>query len=186
VDAKIAFIYTIMSAGRKAVSKKKDWNTPPKYTDVVKEFFGQVDLDPCSNDHSTVCATHEYKLPVDGLKESWDYKNIYVNPPYGRDTERKTRIYDWIEKGMDAHLDYDSEVIYLIPVATNTSHFKDLIFKNGKGICFLKDTRLKFWSDGEEDKKGAPMACCMVYFGEDYMKFNNHFSKYGKCFEIPD
>ena len=173
-----------MSAGRKAVSKKKDWNTPPKYTDIIKEFFGTIELDPCSNDDSTVGALNEYKLPTDGLKESWDYKTIYVNPPYGRDVERKTRIYDWLEKGIDAHLSYNSELIYLIPVATNTSHFKDLIFKNACGISFLKDTRLKFWSNGKEDKKGAPMACCIVYFGEDYQKFEDFFSSFGKCFEI--
>jgi hypothetical protein len=173
-----------MSAGRKAVSKKKDWNTPPKYTDVVKDFFGIVELDPCSNDNSTVDAITEYRLPTDGLKESWDYKTIYVNPPYGRDTERKTSIYNWLSKGVDAHLNHNSEIIYLIPVATNTRHFKDLIFKNACGISFLKDTRLKFWTDGQEDKKGAPMACCIVYFGVDFGKFKEYFDEYGKCFEI--
>lgn len=170
-------------AGRQAVSKKKDWNTPPKYTDLVKEFFGEVELDPCSNPTSMVDARVNYILPTDGLKESWDYKTIYVNPPYGRNVENKTSIYTWINKGVEAS-ENGSELLYLIPVATNTRHFKDLIFKSGCGICFLEDTRLKFWNNGEEDKKGAPMACCMVYFGSNYDKFFKVFNNSGRCFEI--
>ena len=174
-----------MSIGRKAVSEKKDWNTPPKYVKVVREFFNnEIDLDPCSNEYSTVNANKEYILPVDGLSQSWFYNKIFLNPPYGRDMERGTVIYDWIKKGTESHLEYGSEVIMLIPVATNTRHFKDLIFKHGSGICFLKDTRLKFWSEGNIDDKGAPMACCMVYFGKSYNKFNEYFKSFGKIFRI--
>ena len=28
------------------------------------------------------------------------------------------------------------------------------------------------------------MACCMVYFGKDYEKFQYHFFEYGKCLKI--
>ena len=70
------------------------------------------------------------------------------------------------------------------PVATNTKHFKDLIFKYGNSICFLEDTRLKFWSEGVEDKKGAPMSCCIVYMGKNNFKFRDIFSDFGKVFRI--
>ena len=173
-----------MSAGRKSISEKKDWNTPPKYISTINEFFGEIDLDPCSNEHSMVDAYMEYVFPLtDGLIEKWNYKTIFVNPPYGRNKENKTSIYNWIEKGYNANLG-GSELLFLIPVATNTKHFKNIIFKFACGICFLNDTRLKFWSDGKEDKKGAPMSCCFVYFGKDYHKFENIFSKHGKCFRI--
>lgn len=173
-----------MSSGRTNISKNKSWNTPPKYISLIKEFFGEIDLDPCSNEFSLLKPTVTYTLPLDGLKESWDYKNIFVNPPYGRDVERKTSIYDWILKGINANKEFNSEILYLIPTATNTKHFKDLIFKKACGICFLNDTRLKFWQDGKEDKKGAPMSCVMVYVGKDYNKFENIFSNSGKCFKI--
>jgi hypothetical protein len=172
-----------MSAGRKIISEKKDWNSPPKYISLVNKMFGQVDLDPCSNEHSMVNAKVEYKLPVDGLKESWRYETIFINPPYGKVKENKTSIYNWIEKGVEA-FENGSEILFLIPVATNTKHFKNLIFKKACGICFLEDTRLKFWTEGKEDKKGAPMSCCFVYFGKDYNKFFEIFNKSGKCFNI--
>jgi len=172
-----------MTAGRKNISEKKDWNTPPKYVKLIEEFFGEIELDPCSNDGSMINATIKYILPTNGLLESWNYKKIFINPPYGRDVENKTSIYDWIKKGVDVNKN-GSELLYLIPVATNTRHFKDLIFKYACGICFLNDTRLKFWSEGKEDKKGAPMSCCIVYFGDDYKRFEKIFGNNGKCFII--
>lgn len=173
-----------MSAGRINNSKNKSWNTPPKYINLINEFFGVVELDPCSNKYSLVNANTKYTLPTNGLKENWNYNTIFVNPPYGRDIENKTSIYDWVFKGLEAHKNYNSEILYLIPTATNTKHFKDLIFKKACGICFLADTRLKFWQEGKEDKKGAPMACSMIYFGNNYNKFESIFSNSGKCFKI--
>jgi hypothetical protein len=172
-----------MSAGRKHISEKKDWNTPPKYIESIKEFFGTIDLDPCSNEYSNIDATVEYKLPTDGLLESWNYKRIFVNPPYGRNIQTGTSIYDWVSMGVKSS-ELGNELLFLIPVATNTKHFKHLIFKHASGICFLEDTRLKFWNNGKEDKKGAPMACCMVYFGNRYNIFESIFKRYGKCFLI--
>lgn len=174
-----------MSAGRKHISGKKDWNTPPKYVDLINKFFGSVELDPCSNDYSLLKVKIAYKIPVDGLKESWCAKTIFVNPPYGRCMENKTSLIDWVKKGYRAYSS-GAEVLFLIPVATNTKHFKDIIFKHAYGICFLGDTRLKFWNVGKEDKKGAPMSCCLVYFGDDYSRFTNIFMESGKCFKIKD
>lgn len=172
-----------MVAGRNIISEKKDWNTPPKYVKLINDFFGTIDLDPCSNEYSTIDAKIKYILPINGLEESWNYNKVFINPPYGRNKGSKTSIYDWIKKGVDTYYN-GSELLYLIPVSTNTSHFKELVFKHASGICFLNDTRLKFWSEGKEDKKGAPMACCFVYFGERYDKFEEIFNNSGKCFKI--
>lgn len=174
-----------MSAGRKNISEKKDWNTPPKYIDLINKMLGVIELDPCSNENSLVVSTYEYQLPINGLKKNWEYKTIFVNPPYGRDPINKTSLYNWLSKGLEAYKN-GSELLFLIPVATNTKHFKEIIFKQAKGICFLNDTRLKFWNEGKEDKKGAPMSCCMVYFGKDYDKFGEIFKNNGKCFKIKD
>lgn len=103
-----------MSAGRKHISNKKDWNTPPKYIKLIKKMFGVIDLDPCSNEHSMVEADTKYILPTNGLIESWNYKQIFVNPPYGRNSDGTT-IYDWINKGVDS-AKLGNEILYLIPV----------------------------------------------------------------------
>lgn len=67
----------------------------------------------------------------------------------------------------------------LIPVATNTSYWKDYIYNKATAVCFLYDTRLKFRINGNENNKGCPMACCIVYYGNDYNKFYNIFNEVG-------
>lgn len=142
-------------------------------------MFDKVEFDPCSNKDSIVNAGIEIILPDDGLKQKWSYKTIFVNPPFGRDFERKTTIKDWILKCYEANEKYDAEVLLLIPVATNTSHWKEFIFGKASAICFLYDTRLKFRINGNEDNKGCPMACAMIYYGENIEKFYKIFSSVG-------
>ncbi len=177
---------TRQGAGRKSVSDKKDWCTPPKYVDAVHEVFnGVIHLDPCSNDYSVVDAMVEYRLPNnDGLKDSWNYPTIYVNPPYGNDAEAGTTIKHWLSKCADANEVYGSEVIALIPVATNTSHWKRFVFTKARAVCFLYDTRLRFLENGKDGGKGAPMACAMVYWGLNFQRFFDVFIEHGAVIDI--
>ena len=178
-----------MTAGREAISDNKEWGTPAHYVDAVKEVFGgEIDLDPCSNRFSIVKAKIEYILPKnDGLKDSWDKKRIYINPPFGNDKRRGTKINDWLSRCAKANKEHGSEVIALVPIAANTGHWKRNIWGKARMICFLYDTRLKFLEAGQEGGKGAPMACCMVYWGEKYTsKFREVFLKHGAVVDISD
>ncbi len=170
-----------MTAGRKAITAKKDWGTPKIYVDAVRKVFGgRICLDPCSNKHSLVNADTEFMLPrSDGLGAEWDYPKIYVNPPYGNDKDRGTRITDWLAKCADARINFDSEILALIPVAPNTRHWKDHIFGVADAVCFLHDTRLKFLVNGRNGGKGAPMACAMVYYGDNIDRFFKVFHPHG-------
>lgn len=171
-----------MSAGRtNSDALSQHWCTPPKYVNAVKEFFGgSVALDPCSNCHSIVNANVEYSLPeTDGLAASWNYPTVFVNPPYGRDRERGTTIRDWLRKCAEAHLQHDVEVLALVPVATNTRHWKRWVFGAATSVAFLYDTRLRFLVDGKDGGKGAPMSCAMVYWGLRPARFERTFIRYG-------
>ena len=147
-----------MTAGRSVNTKSHSWCTPPKYVNAVRKVFGDyISLDPCSNKWSVVNAHTEYQLPnTDGLCESWDHPTIYVNPPYGADRERGTTIKDWLHMCSHAHKQYSSEVIALVPVATNTRHWKENVWGCAAAICFLYDTRLQFLVKGKDEGKGAP------------------------------
>jgi hypothetical protein len=175
-----------MSAGRTLNTLSQSWGTPKKYVNAVKKVFGgQIVLDPCSNEYSIVNAKIEYKLPLkDGLRESWNYPSIFVNPPYGIDKERGTTIKHWLAKCAKAHYDYNSEVIALVPIAANTSHWKQYVFTKAKSICFLYDTRLRFLENGVESNKGAPMACSMIYWGNNNPKFYEVFIEFGAVVDI--
>ena len=177
-----------MSAGRSVNSLSQDWCTPPKYVKAIKEMFsGEIDLDPCSNSCSIVHAKTEYSLPKDdGLAKEWNFKTIYINPPYGADRTRGTTIKDWLRKCAEAHQRYSSEVLALVPVATNTAHWKHYVFGKASTICFLYDTRLKFLINGTTDNKGAPMSCAMIYWGGNISKFKKLFMEFGAVVNISD
>lgn len=168
-------------AGRSVHSQSQDWCTPPQYVDAVKRVFGgEIELDPCSNPDSVVNARCEFSLPeTDGLSREWDFPSIYVNPPYGADRARGTTIRNWLAKCALTRTEYGAQIIALVPVATNTSHWKKYVFGAADAVCFLFDTRLRFLVNGTTDNKGAPMACAMVYWGDDFPAFEAVFSEFG-------
>jgi hypothetical protein len=175
-----------VSAGRTLNTLSQEWGTPAKYVDAVRDFFGgRIDLDPCSNEYSIVGAGTEYRLPKhDGLRESWDFAHIYVNPPYGIDKERGTSIKKWLCRCAMANKEFKSEVLALVPVATNTGHWKNNVFGKATGVCFLYDTRLRFLVNGQNGGKGAPMSCAMIYWGRDFDRFLSLFDKFGAVVDL--
>jgi hypothetical protein len=175
-----------MTAGRCVIPKSQSWGTPVKYVDAVRRVFGgRIALDPCSNRYSIVHADTEFTLPThDGLREEWNYPTVYVNPPYGSDHVSGTTIKDWLRKCAVSNQVYSSEVLALVPVATNTSHWKKYVFTKASAICFLADTRLRFLECGEDVGKGAPMACAMIYWGGRVAVFTNVFSSFGAVVDV--
>lgn len=176
-----------MTAGRNnAESVSHHWGTPPKYVDAIRKFFGgEIALDPCSNEFSIVKAAVEYRLPEsDGLTSSWEAQTIFVNPPYGRDVIRGTNIKDWLRKCSEAKSVYGAEVLALVPVATNTRHWKDYVFGSADGVAFLYDTRLQFLENGRHGGKGAPMSCAMIYWGNRYIPFFDAFIEFGAVLDL--
>jgi len=168
-----------LTAGRNSGYNKIDWNTPQKYVNAILQVFGEIDLDPCSNIDSIVPSWEKFILPKNGLKENWSYHRIYVNPPYGRNPDGTT-IYNWLEKCW-IEGSKGRNIIALIPVATNTSHWKNFVF-NCNAICFLNDTRLKFRINDNENNKGSSVACAMICWSHKYLdKFIKTFNNYGNC-----
>ncbi len=177
-----------MTAGRHVIGQSQEWGTPEKYVSAVRKFFGgNISLDPCSNSFSIVRAETEYLLPQNnGLHDSWDYPSIYVNPPYGIDKNTGTSIRDWLVRCEAANRLYRSEVIALVPVATNTGHWKNSVYGKAHAICFLHDTRVKFLEIGAQGGKGAPMSCCLIYWGERYQEFCACFNQLGAVVHVRD
>lgn len=178
-----------MTAGRNnADTLSKHWGTPHKFVAAVREVFGgTIHLDPCSNEWSVVNAEVEWSLPNDdGLHKTWSFPTIYVNPPYGADRERGTRISDWLKKCASAYNDLGAEVIALVPVAANTLHWKESVWAQASSVCFLYDTRVRFLENGREGGKGSPMANAAVYWGVYQERFADAFSPHGAVVNLAD
>lgn len=175
-----------MTAGRTVNSQSLNWCTPAKYVHAVRDVFGgHIALDPCSNKWSIVKADTEYRLPDhDGLRHTWDFPTVYVNPPYGADRQRGTTIKDWLRRCALAFKPHHTEVLALVPVAPNTRHWKDYVWGRATAVCFLYDTRLRFLVEGKDEGKGAPMACAMIYWGTDHERFEEVFMEFGAVVDI--
>ena len=174
-----------MTAGRTSISVNKDFGTPFRYVTPIHAVLGKIWLDPCSNRHSIVGAEVEYELPSrDGLACSWNYPTIYVNPPYGADRERHTTIRHWLGRCAQSHKEFHSEILALVPVATNTRHWKLHVFGVAAAVAFLYDTRLKFLVKGKACGKGAPMACAMIYWGKKFSLFDRVFTPFGAVVDL--
>lgn len=88
-----------MSTGRTVNSQSQEWCTPPKYVKAVKEMFdGIIELDPCSNSESIVCAETEFILPQkDGLKEIWEFESQPVTVKT-KNMEKKMELVELVEE----------------------------------------------------------------------------------------
>ena len=75
-------------------SQSNEWETPQDFFDKLnKEFL--FELDVCATKENTKC-TRWFEIQDDGLSKSWDNKNVWCNPPYGRE------IGKWVKKASEA------------------------------------------------------------------------------------
>ena len=70
-------------------------------------------------------------------------------------------------------------MLALVPVVSNTRHWKNFVFDKADATAFLYDTRLRFLKQGRDEEKGAPVSCAMIYWGSEYDRFEAVFSKFG-------
>ena len=129
-------------------SKSNEWATPQDFYDKLNEEF-KFTLDPCATKENAKCVNF-YTIEDDGLKQNWDNKTVFCNPPYGR------QIKHWVKKASESK----GLVVMLIPARTDTIYFHDYIYKKPNvEIRFIKG-RLKFG----ESKNSAPFPSMLVIF----------------------
>jgi len=153
-------------------SESVECYTPPKIIERTLQAMGQIDLDPCSNDHDNpnVPAIQHYTQEDDGLSQDWRGR-VYMNPPYGRE------IADWVEYLCQQYESGNvTEAIALVPSRTDTQWFRRL---REYPRCFVWG-RLHF-SDNEV---GAPFPSMVVYLGKNVPAFISAFGDIGDIYAL--
>jgi len=147
-------------------SQSSEHYTPLRLIAKVAEFFGIIDLDPCSERliSPNVIASVHYTKAMDGLTLPW-FGNVYVNPPYGRDVNR------WVDKCIHEHK-RGCDILLLLPSRTDTQWAQKLA---GYTRLYIRG-RLRFG----ELKESAPFPSVLYYLGANNIGFYNVFCRLGE------
>jgi len=142
------------------------WITPKN----LIEELGDFDLDPCGCEINQPWPTAGkiYFLPEEnGLLLPWAGR-VWLNPPYGRETER------WIQR-MAVH----ANGMLLIFARTETRMFQEL-WKYGSAFFFFSG-RLKFCRPDGSEGESASAPSCLVAFGDEMRRRLARANLQGSC-----
>jgi phage N-6-adenine-methyltransferase len=151
-----------------------EWYTPPKYIGLVREVFGEIDLDPASSDiaQRTVQATTYFTKEDDGLTKDW-HGRVWLNPPYadGVIGQFITKLIDEYRSGRI------SQAIVLVNNNTDAQWFHDGV-NVCSALCFPLG-RIKFIKPNGDEAPNTAQGQACLYFGDNVAKFKAVFKAIG-------
>lgn len=155
-----------------------DFNTPPDFLDLVRKLDRRgIGLDPCSNEHSLVCAKTEWCEDDDGLPRDWTgHGLVFVNPPHSKSPHN---IEPWVVKMVEfwRTREEDDQLAALVPAKTDTAWFHSIIHICPT-VCFLQG-RPKFWHKGAATGQSGKFASVVLYLGSHPERFDIVFRRLG-------
>ncbi len=121
---------------------------------VLTEMLPLVDLDPASNERSTIRARRSICLPDDGLARPWS-GTVWCNPPY-------SNVGAWVDHAIDCARD-GGEVLMLIKADSTTKWWAAAIESGATPIAFRR--RITFGLPGKT--LTANFASAFLWFKRD-------------------
>ena len=146
-------------------NKSVDWYTPKWIFDDLRIEF---DLDPCQPEDKIpwIPAKKHYSIKDNGLISPW-FGNVWLNPPYGRETS------DWLKR-MHEH----RNGIALVFARTDCKWYHNYVVK-ADGLLFLKG-RIKFVDGlGVTKGSGAGSGSMLISWGNENTKALEKMSEKG-------
>lgn len=128
-------------------SNSDEWTTPDAVFDELDRKF-KFEVDAAATDENHKCKEY-FTKEINGLKQNWGGKNIFVNPPY-------SNISEWVAKAFYESKNDNTVIVMLIPSRTDTRYFHNYIYQRAE-IRFIKG-RLKFG----DSKNSAPFPSMVV------------------------
>jgi hypothetical protein len=160
---------------------KNEHYTPPEYIAAVKSVLGVIYLDPFScryaNDNF-VRAARYFEKQQSALNQSWDYKTIFMNPPYSNGEYAPA-----IEKFLEEFKKYSFEAITLTNNNTDTLATQKLM-RSANAYCF-PEKRINYYTT-EGQVKGNRYGQLFCYFGGNIKEFREQFSEFGVVLINPE
>lgn len=132
--------------------------TPPDFMASIYSAFGEIDIDPCANELSSVVA-RRCILPSeggDGLVDAWSGRLAFVNPPY-------SELLKWLKR---AHEQWQAgnvgAVVCLVPIRTDSPWFQQVL--SADADLFFLQGRVRFL-DSRGKGQHTPFSLMLVALG---------------------
>jgi hypothetical protein len=136
------------------------WGTPGFIVDsLTRNGEYPFDLDPCGAPQWSLAErTYLLENGDDGLRDPW-FGRVWMNPPYGR------IMRTWVDRLVE-HWEAGGTGTMLIPVATGTKLWIDVVLPKASGIHFWRHRIAFLRRDGREDNMVSPAPSAIVSFGD--------------------
>ena len=148
-----------------ALTGKDDWRTPKALFEALDTQF-MFNYDPFASHDNALCPeystfsrgtfSHGERLSSsDGLKESWQGRRVFMNPPYSRET-----LGPAMEKASEER-NNAAIIVALIPFDPSTRWFQNYV----EPFCFIQALRKRVRFVGAANS--APFPCCIAIYRKD-------------------
>ncbi len=156
-------------------SGKVEYYTPPEILAAARRLMGAIELDPFSSvaANERVRAHRIFTLADDGFAQEWKCATLWMNHPFGKDTNRRA-----IDKlaGECAAGNITRHALCLTYACTSEAWFRPLL---ARPQCFLCP-RTNYYLPNGKKKNGVTKGSVVTYFGDDVAAFAREFSALGE------
>lgn len=152
-------------------SLETEWYTPSFIIEAARKAMGSIDLDPASSVEANkiVNATHIFTKEQDGLRQSWTQKTVWLNHPFGRQSNER-----WVSKIL-IESDLFEQACMITYACTSEKWFTPLL---RRPQAFLVPRTNYLLPDGTV-KTGVTKGSVVTYFGQHVGKFEEAFRNLG-------
>lgn len=143
---------------RKKLTQQDECYTPK----FIVDMFGTFDYDPATNEEQAKFLNIENydTIETDGLTKEWNYKKIWINPPF-------TYKFEFLEKAVNSYNKYKNDIYMLFPIESTTTQKFYNIVKDTKFKMYIPNYRIGFIVDGKEYSSGA-FGIVILHFQDSY------------------
>lgn len=125
------------------VTFKADFRTPLDFFNNINQEYGPFDLDAAASHENAKCDKY-YTVEDNSIQQPWE-GNVWINPPYKSRSPQGYTLTKWVEKAFQEIENENANiVVMLLPIATSTRYFHDIILPNASELVFIAG-RLKFY-----------------------------------------
>ena len=161
-------------------SASVEWYTPAVYLQSVREFLGEIDLDPASSTiaNEAVQAKEIYTANDNGLTLPWTGR-VFVNPPYGIENGQSVAG-QFCAKAIEEHATGNASEIIILVNSVHSQKWQAPLYDYA--VC-LVDHRIKFVNGDGGENENPTFQNIFIYLGPRKEDFAVAFSKFGYVME---